>query len=147
MQVRNSAGGIVQLTYGEDGLDPVAMEAAEGKPINLARSMSVVHATTPRPTSLPENALQDGETNHLCMEPPCSHRPPLEFARLVHLLRELPGSVLDVWMLTVIICTRLLLQDCLPIIRLYLGSPCHQDICRLLVSCPVFVDCGVALQH
>lgn len=62
MQVRNSAGGIVQLSYGDDGLDPVAMEAGEGKPLNLARSLSVVHATTPRPPRCPENAAEDGET-------------------------------------------------------------------------------------
>ena len=62
MQVRNSAGGIVQLTYGDDGLDPVAMEAQEGKPVDLARSLSVVHATTPRPPRLPENAIEEGAT-------------------------------------------------------------------------------------
>jgi len=98
VQVRNSAGGIVQLTYGEDGLDPVAMEAAEGKPINLARSLSVVHATTPRPASLPENAVQDGEMKHHCAKPPpCSNFLPLDFSRMAHLLRKLPGGVLDAW--------------------------------------------------
>jgi hypothetical protein len=56
-QVRNSAGGIVQLSYGDDSLDPVAMEAEEGKPIDLARSLSMVHATTPR---CPDSALNDG---------------------------------------------------------------------------------------
>ena len=35
MQVRNSAGGIMQLFYREDKLDPVVMEDAGGKPINL----------------------------------------------------------------------------------------------------------------
>ncbi|CAL8471480.1 g11022 [Coccomyxa elongata] len=59
--VRNSAGGIVQLTYGDDGLDPVAMEAQDGKPVDLARSMSVVHATTPRLPRLPENAMEEDE--------------------------------------------------------------------------------------
>ncbi|EIE19808.1 beta and beta-prime subunits of DNA dependent RNA-polymerase [Coccomyxa subellipsoidea C-169] len=59
--VRNSAGGIVQLTYGDDGLDPVAMEAQEGKPVDLTRSLSVVHATTPRRPQLPENAMEDDD--------------------------------------------------------------------------------------
>lgn len=50
----------MQLTYGDDGLDPVAMEAQEGKPVDLARSLSVVHATTPRQPWLPENAMEEG---------------------------------------------------------------------------------------
>lgn len=50
----------MQLTYGDDGLDPVAMEAQEGKPVDLTRSLSVVHATTPRRPQLPENAMEDG---------------------------------------------------------------------------------------
>ncbi len=50
----------MQLSYGDDGLDPVAMEAEEGKPLNLARSLSMVHATTPRPLRCPENAAEDG---------------------------------------------------------------------------------------
>ena len=58
--MRNSAGGIVQLTYGDDGMDPVAMEAQDGKPVDLARSLSVVHATTPRLPQLPENAMEEG---------------------------------------------------------------------------------------
>ena len=60
-QVRNSAGGIVQLSYGEDNLDPVAMEDAGGKPINLPRSLSVVHASLPQQPRIPENASDEGE--------------------------------------------------------------------------------------
>ena len=60
LQVRNSAGGIVQLAYGEDNLDPVAMEDAGGKPINLPRSLSVVQATLPQQSHIPENAAEEG---------------------------------------------------------------------------------------
>lgn len=34
--VRNSAGTIVQLAYGDDGLDPIQMEGPDGKPLDLA---------------------------------------------------------------------------------------------------------------
>lgn len=45
LQVRNSAGGIVQLAYGDDGLDPLTMEgAANGQALNLKRLISVVRA-------------------------------------------------------------------------------------------------------
>lgn len=37
--VRNSSGGIVQLLYGDDGLDPVNMEGKDGLPFNLNRNM------------------------------------------------------------------------------------------------------------
>jgi len=66
LQVRNSAGGIVQLSYGEDNLDPVAMEDAGGKPINLPRSLSVVHASLPHQACIPENAADEGAA-----DPPC----------------------------------------------------------------------------
>lgn len=35
--VRNSSGGIVQLTYGDDGMDPVCMEAKDGQPVDFSR--------------------------------------------------------------------------------------------------------------
>jgi DNA-directed RNA polymerase III subunit RPC1 len=35
--VRNSTGGIVQLLYGDDGLDPVSMEGKDGTPIDFRR--------------------------------------------------------------------------------------------------------------
>jgi len=35
--VRNSTGGIVQLVYGDDGLDPVAMEGKDGSPVDFRR--------------------------------------------------------------------------------------------------------------
>lgn len=35
--VRNSTGGIVQLVYGDDGLDPVSMEGKDGTPVDLHR--------------------------------------------------------------------------------------------------------------
>lgn len=38
LSVRNSVGGIVQLLYGDDGLDPASMEAPDGcGPVNFAR--------------------------------------------------------------------------------------------------------------
>jgi len=66
LQVRNSAGGIVQLSYGEDNLDPVAMEDAGGKPINLPRSLSVVHASLPHQARIPENAADEGAADPSC---------------------------------------------------------------------------------
>jgi len=47
--VRNAAGGIVQLAYGEDGLDPVGMEARDGGPVDLPRARQAVAATARRP--------------------------------------------------------------------------------------------------
>lgn len=47
LQVRNAANGIVQLTYGDDGLDPVNMEAKDGSPIDFVRTLSQVKAATP----------------------------------------------------------------------------------------------------
>ena len=47
MQVRNSASGIVQLTYGDDGLDPVSMEGKDGTPIDFVRTLSQIKASTP----------------------------------------------------------------------------------------------------
>ncbi|DBB09251.1 hypothetical protein WJX82_001205 [Trebouxia sp. C0006] len=45
--VRNSASGIVQLTYGDDGLDPVSMEGKDGTPIDFVRTLSQIKASTP----------------------------------------------------------------------------------------------------
>ena len=74
VQVRNSAGGIVQLAYGEDNLDPVAMEDAGGRPIDLPRSLSVVHATMPQQPRVPDNAADEGAAAlHLARQ----HRPAL----------------------------------------------------------------------
>src|SRR3954469_4132821 len=36
MSVRNSVGGVVQFTYGDDGLDPANMEG-DKHPVNLSR--------------------------------------------------------------------------------------------------------------
>lgn len=47
-QVRNAANTIVQLEYGDDGMDPVCMEGRSGEPIALPRAMSVVKAMTPK---------------------------------------------------------------------------------------------------
>jgi hypothetical protein len=40
--VRNAAGVVVQFTYGDDGLDPVVMEAKEGRPLDLGRVLDKV---------------------------------------------------------------------------------------------------------
>ncbi|KAK1271858.1 DNA-directed RNA polymerase II subunit RPB1 [Acorus gramineus] len=45
--VRNSSGGIVQLLYGDDGMDPAKMEANEGKPLNFSQLFLKVKATCP----------------------------------------------------------------------------------------------------
>ena len=47
LQVRNAANNIVQLSYGDDGLDPVCMEGKAGEPIDFARALSQVKADTP----------------------------------------------------------------------------------------------------
>ena len=46
-QVRTAAKGIVQLQYGEDGRDPVAMEDASGGPVDFDRLLAVLGATSP----------------------------------------------------------------------------------------------------
>lgn len=47
LQVRNAASGIVQLTYGDDSLDPVSMEGKDGSPIDFVRTLSQIKAATP----------------------------------------------------------------------------------------------------
>lgn len=44
--VRNSSGGIVQLFYGDDGMDPAHMEGKNGTPLNLARMLMKVKVST-----------------------------------------------------------------------------------------------------
>ncbi|KAJ9527506.1 hypothetical protein QJQ45_025764, partial [Haematococcus lacustris] len=46
--VRNAAGGIVQLLYGDDGMDPVVMEGGNGTPMDLDKLLMKVRATTRR---------------------------------------------------------------------------------------------------
>eukprot|EP00708_Paratrimastix_pyriformis_P001983 GAFH01000720.1.p1 GENE.GAFH01000720.1~~GAFH01000720.1.p1 ORF type:complete len:921 (-),score=371.88 GAFH01000720.1:1123-3885(-) len=46
--VRTSTGGVVEFRYGEDGLDPVDMEAGE-KPINMPAFMKHLQAVHPTP--------------------------------------------------------------------------------------------------
>ena len=67
-QVRNTAHGIVQLSYGDDGLDPLLMEGEDkGRPLNFLRFLDVVRATHPRSREvlplLPDemNAMADQE--------------------------------------------------------------------------------------
>ena len=53
--VRNSSSAIVQLVYGDDGLDPVLMEGS-GKPVEFARAMRQVVAEHPRGGATPLGA-------------------------------------------------------------------------------------------
>ena len=46
VQVRNTANGIVQLEYGDDGRDPLAMEGSSGQPLDFERMLSHLRATT-----------------------------------------------------------------------------------------------------
>lgn len=45
--MRNAANNIVQLSYGDDSLDPVCMEGKNGEPIDFERALSQVKADTP----------------------------------------------------------------------------------------------------
>lgn len=45
--VRNASGGIVQLLYGDDGMDPVNMEGKDGTPLNFERIMMKTKAICP----------------------------------------------------------------------------------------------------
>jgi DNA-directed RNA polymerase III subunit RPC1 len=47
--VRNSTGGIVQLLYGDDGLDPVSMEGKDGTPIDFRRLFMRVRTASHAP--------------------------------------------------------------------------------------------------
>ncbi len=47
-QVRNAANGIVQMQFGDDGLDPVAMEARSGGgPLDFERLLAAQAASLP----------------------------------------------------------------------------------------------------
>lgn len=46
--VRNSTGGIVQLVYGDDGLDPVGMEGKDGAPLHFERVLQKARRAEPR---------------------------------------------------------------------------------------------------
>ena len=45
--VRNSAGGVVQLVFGDDGLDPVEMEGPDGAPLALPALLCDVRTHLP----------------------------------------------------------------------------------------------------
>ncbi|KAK9796706.1 hypothetical protein WJX73_006743 [Symbiochloris irregularis] len=61
--VRNTANGIVQFEYGDDGRDPVAMEGSSGQALDLERMLSHTRATTcPRdPTDPFDDAIRLSE--------------------------------------------------------------------------------------
>ena len=46
--VRNSTGGIVQLSYGDDGLEPTEMEQKDSKPVEFTRLIQHVRGLVPR---------------------------------------------------------------------------------------------------
>lgn len=45
--VRNASGNVIQLVYGDDGMDPVQMEGKDGAPLNLQRTFVKVKASCP----------------------------------------------------------------------------------------------------
>ncbi|KAJ7520459.1 hypothetical protein O6H91_19G006700 [Diphasiastrum complanatum] len=65
--VRNSSGGVVQLTYGDDSMDPANMEGKNGAPFNLDRLLMKVKATCPPQSfsSLPPTELLNTLTSRL----------------------------------------------------------------------------------
>ena len=46
--VRNSTGGIVQLSYGDDGMEPTKMEGADAQPVEFPRLLQHVKGLVPR---------------------------------------------------------------------------------------------------
>eukprot|EP00817_Percolomonadidae_sp_ATCC50343_P006629 CAMPEP_0117424698 /NCGR_PEP_ID=MMETSP0758-20121206/5075_1 /TAXON_ID=63605 /ORGANISM="Percolomonas cosmopolitus, Strain AE-1 (ATCC 50343)" /LENGTH=1147 /DNA_ID=CAMNT_0005208653 /DNA_START=283 /DNA_END=3722 /DNA_ORIENTATION=+ len=59
--VRNSEGSIIQLKFGDDGLDPVRMEGDDGRPIAFANSLRHVQNVIPDKSGvnlLPDEVLQ-----------------------------------------------------------------------------------------
>ena len=46
--VRNSTGGIVQLSYGDDGLEPTDMEGKDAQPVEFSRLIQHVRGLVPR---------------------------------------------------------------------------------------------------
>jgi len=53
--VRNAAGGIVQLRYGEDGMDPVGMEGKKGEPVAFDRLLALARSRWHRVASVSKN--------------------------------------------------------------------------------------------
>ena len=72
--VRNSEGNVVQYTYGDDGLDPAMMEAANGRPINFERTLANERRRHPPPAYgsgaplLSGAALREMLDAHLCSQ-------------------------------------------------------------------------------
>ena len=70
--MRNSEGNVVQYTYGDDGLDPAMMEAANGRPINFERTLANERRRHPPPAYgsgaplLSGAALREMLDAHLC---------------------------------------------------------------------------------
>lgn len=48
LQVRNAANIVVQPEYGDDGMDPVAMEGKKGEPVALQQKLAIVKAMSPK---------------------------------------------------------------------------------------------------
>lgn len=44
--VRNAAGGVVQFSYGDDGMDPLVMEGKDGKPLDFEKLLAKVRSTS-----------------------------------------------------------------------------------------------------
>ena len=58
--VRNAAGGIVQLRYGEDGMDPVGMEGKKGDPVAFERLLSLARGRWHKVASVVAKQLTNG---------------------------------------------------------------------------------------
>eukprot|EP00232_Nephroselmis_pyriformis_P008411 CAMPEP_0182876754 /NCGR_PEP_ID=MMETSP0034_2-20130328/14327_1 /TAXON_ID=156128 /ORGANISM="Nephroselmis pyriformis, Strain CCMP717" /LENGTH=1384 /DNA_ID=CAMNT_0025009559 /DNA_START=143 /DNA_END=4294 /DNA_ORIENTATION=- len=69
--VRNSAQGIVQLVYGDDGLDPVEMEGSNSCPVDFPRMLLQVRAHYRRPSGarLPSPAALRAQAEALLAGP------------------------------------------------------------------------------
>lgn len=74
--VRNSTGGIVQLVYGDDGLDPVAMEGKDGTPVDLSRALNTACMLQPRSPTSP--VLLPAELERMADEWAAKEEPPEE---------------------------------------------------------------------
>ncbi|KAL4534056.1 hypothetical protein Ndes2526B_g07060 [Nannochloris sp. 'desiccata'] len=61
--VRNAAGGIVQLRYGEDGMDPVGMEGKKGEPVAFERLLSLARGRWHQVASVGSNGKGEGTSS------------------------------------------------------------------------------------
>lgn len=63
--VRGSTGAIVQVCYGDDGLDPMLMEGNDGEPVNFERT---IHGVTCSLRNCDNDVLSGDELKAFCLE-------------------------------------------------------------------------------